>query len=312
MPTVAVTGAGGYVGGRLVQHLRREGIEVRPLVRRPVPWLQGTRALDLAVEDPDATARALEGCEAVVHLAGASEVVAAQDPDGSTASTVAAARRVALASRLAGVERLVHLSTVHVYGAALERGGAVDEEVLPAPRHPYAVARLASEHVMASAGVPLTVLRLTNSVGAPVDPRVDRWTLVAMELAAEAASGRPLVLRSSGRQWRDFIDLGDACRSLAAAAAGAVPPGTYNLGSGRSRTVLELARSLADEAGRDGVRPDVVAPGHDGPLPPEVRVEVERLAAHVPPPEVPLEASLRELLDLCRAAPRAGVPAVEG
>jgi UDP-glucose 4-epimerase len=301
---VAVTGAGGYVGGRLVAHLRAMGREVRPLARRAVPWVPDATLVDLAGDDVGEIARALRGCEAVVHLAGASEVVAARDPDGALATTVAATRRTAEAAAAAGVERFVDVSTVHVYGAALERGGPIGEAVLPQPRHPYAVARLAGEHLAAAAGVgSLVVLRLTNSVGAPADPRVDRWSLVAMDLCAQAAAGGPLRLRSSGRQWRDFVDLGEVCGVLEAAAAGGVPAGTYNLGSGRASTVLDLAGSVADAAeDRLGTRPAIEAPEHAGPLPAPVTVDVSALSRHLPTPSVPLRDSVRELLDLCIAA----------
>jgi UDP-glucose 4-epimerase len=301
---VAVTGAGGYVGGRLVAHLRAAGRPVRPLARRAVPWEPGAALVDLALAPVDEVAAALDGCAAVVHLAGASEVVAARDPDGALAGTVAATRRVAAAAAAAGVDRVVDVSTVHVYGAALEAGGTVDEAVLPQPRHPYAVARLAGEHLAAAAGVgSLVVLRLTNSVGAPVDARVDRWSLVAMDLCAQAAAGGPLRLRSSGRQWRDFVDLGEVCGVLDAAAAGAVPAGTYNLGSGRATTVLELAGVVADAAEQLlGARPSIEAPEHAGALPAPVTVDVSALARHLPTPSAPLEGSVRELLQLCIAA----------
>lgn len=311
---IAVTGAGGYVGGRLVAHLRAAGQPVRPLARGAVPWLPDAELLDLAATPVEGIAEVLRGCAAVVHLAGASEVHAARDPDGALATTVAATRRVARAAAEAGVERAVLLSTVHVYGAALERGGRVDEQTLPEPRHPYAVARLAGEHLAAAEGLrSLVVLRLTNSVGAPVDARVDRWTLVAMDLCRQAAAGGPLVLRSSGRQWRDFVDLGDVCRTIAAAAVGEVPAGVYNLGSGRARTVLELAELVADVAASAGAaRPEVQAPPHEGPLPPRVDVDVARLAQHVPVPAVPLAQSVQELIELCRAARGAGGVAVGG
>lgn len=302
---IAVTGAGGYVGGRVVQHLRSNGCTVLPLARHPVPWMPDALLLDLARSDVSAIVDALGDQVAVIHLAGASEVRASRDPDGALAETVAATRRVSQAAAQAGIPTFVYLSTVHVYGAALEGEAVVDEMSLPAPRHPYAVARLASEHLAAAAGLDsLVVLRLTNSVGAPADVRVDRWTLVANDLSRRAAAGAPLRLTSSGRQWRDFVDLGDVCRSIAAAAAGRVPPGVYNLGSGRARTVLELAEVIADVAAVDGSRSVIEAPPHYGPRPAPVQIDVSLLARHLPRPAVPLEDSVRELIDLCRAAAR--------
>lgn len=314
MGEVAVTGAGGYVGGRLVEHLRSTGAQVRPLARRDVPWMPDARLLDLAVDPAEAIGEAFDGCEAVVHLAGASEVQAARDPDGALASTVAAARRTAAAAAAAGVERFVYLSTVHVYGSSFEDGAHLDEHRVPQPRHSYAVARLAGEHLVAADGPSwLVVLRMTNSVGAPADARVDRWSLVANDLCAQAASGGPLQLRTSGQQWRDFIDLGEACRSIGAAALGEVPTGTYNLGVGHSLSVRELAECVADVAEElAGARPEVLAPPHEGPAPPRVTVDVSRLGEHTPAPSVPLEVSLRELIELCRAATAAGLEIAEG
>lgn len=304
---VAVTGAGGYVGGRLVAHLRAEGRPVRALVRRPVPWLDETTAIDLVTADARALAEALDGCAAVVHLAGASEVRFAADPDAALAETAVAAQRVARAAADAGVERVVVASTVHVYGAALRPGATVDHRTVPEPRHPYAVARLAAEHLVATSVPSPVALRLTNAVGAPVDGRVDRWTLVANELCAAAAQEEPLVLRSSGRQWRDFVDLGEVCAVLAAATDPAFPAGTYDLGSGTATTVLALAELVADVAADvTGRRPPVEAPAHDGPEPEPFGVSIAALTGLGHRPSTPLRASIEETIRACLDDPPPG------
>lgn len=301
---VAVTGAGGYVGGRACAALAAAGVSVRPMVRTPVPWVDALHVVDLAAEPVERIAEAFEGLDSVVHLAGSSEVAAARDSDGSIANTVAATRRVAEAARLAGASRLVLLSTIHVYGSSTD-GGVVTEDVLPQPRHPYSIARLAGEHVAASVpDIDLVVLRLTNSVGPPIHLDVDRWTLVANELCAQAAGGGPLVLRSSGQQWRDFVDLSEVVRVIASAATGSVPAGTYNLGSGRARTVRSVADRIAvlatETLGRE-VR--VEAPPHEGPAPEAVRVDVSRLAGHVAPPHDEIDDALRATIELCVEGP---------
>jgi nucleoside-diphosphate-sugar epimerase len=63
---IAVTGASGYVGGRILTHLRAQGLETVALVRRPAPGDQGARryALDTPLEDS-----VLDGVEMVVHAA---------------------------------------------------------------------------------------------------------------------------------------------------------------------------------------------------------------------------------------------------
>lgn len=294
---VAVTGAGGYLGSRLVAGGANR---IRALVRSRAPYLGDDQiVVDLLTGGP-ALADALAGVSAVVHLAGHNEVVAAAEPDRALTETLVASRRLAEAAAAAGVARLVYVSTVHVYGTALAPGAVVAESTPAEPRSVYAVARLASEHLLAASGVPTVVLRLTNAVGAPADPAVNRWTLVATDLCRSAVRTGELVLRSSGMQWRDFVALDDVTRIIDDCAAGAVPAGTYNLGSGSAVTVRTLAEIIQERfTVLTGNRPELLAPPPEGPADEPFRVAVDRLAAHGCAPRVPLADAVDELIHFC-------------
>ncbi|HEV7723148.1 MAG TPA: NAD(P)-dependent oxidoreductase [Iamia sp.] len=292
--SIVVTGAGGYVGGRLVDHL---GSSAVPMLRTPKPWLPDAAVVDLLHDD---LAPRFEGADAVVHLAGASEVrFGGDEAEAAHAETVETTDRVGRAARAAGVPRLVFLSTFHVYGG-LTDDGVVHERVEPHPQHLYARSRLEGERRAAGFGPDHHVtLRLTNSIGPPVHPAVDRWTLVANDLCAQAAAGGPVVLRSSGHAGRDFVDLGEVCRVIGEAATGSIPTGTYNLGSGMTTRVLDLAHLVADAAEEVlGARPPVEAPPHEGPEPPPFRVSIEALAEHVDRPDPDLRPALVATLRL--------------
>ncbi|HEY3728276.1 MAG TPA: SDR family oxidoreductase [Solirubrobacteraceae bacterium] len=302
LPKVLVTGASGYIGGRLVPTLAAAGAEVQTLIRDPALWLAAPQTVcDLCTIAPDALAAACRGAASVVHLAGEDEVLAARDPSAALGSTVVATERVAEACAAAGVRRLVYLSTVHVYGARIGEGATLSEEMRAEPRSAYAISRLASEHIVASRATgayELVILRLTNSVGAPAHPSIDRWSLVANDLARQGAVQGSLRLRSAGVQWRDFVSLRDVCATIAAACGASgdsrLPPGTYNLGSGRPATVLALARLIQEAfAAQTGARPALEVPAAPPTPPRPYRVSVDRLAAH----GVEMGLSLREAVD---------------
>ena len=265
MPGVLVTGAGGYVGSGLVGALRAEGWEVRAFVREAVPYLDVEQVVGDLGSDDRAAATACEGADVVVHLAGENEVVAARAPAAALGGTVLATERLVEAVAAADVRRLVYMSTVHVYGKRISPGVTLTEDLRPEPTAPYAVARLASEHLVAGlqgAGVETVALRLTNSMGAPADPRVERWTLVTNDLSRQGATTGTLTLRSAGTQWRDFVALRDVHRAVCGACTeDGVEPGTYNLGSGRPLTIRDMATLVQDAfEAETGTRPPLNAP----------------------------------------------------
>jgi UDP-glucose 4-epimerase len=304
---VLITGAGGYVGSRLTATLLERGLGVRAFGRERAPWLSvDQHVCDLADKRAgDKLARALDGVRTVVHLAGENEVAAAETPAAALAATVVATERVAEACATSEVERLVYVSTVHVYGARIAPGATLTEDMRPEPRAAYAIARLASEHIAASLApdsYDLVVLRLTNSVGAPYDPRVRRWTLVSNDLCRQGALTGSLKLRSSGLQWRDFVPLHDVCSALAAVCepGGSVIPGTYNLGSGRPLTVRALAEMIQDAfEQRTGRRPALLAHPPDRDAPEAYHVSVQRAVGVGLRMDGSIEDAVGETVDFC-------------
>ncbi|MDB4887041.1 MAG: NAD-dependent epimerase/dehydratase family protein, partial [Gemmatimonadetes bacterium] len=137
MRTALVTGATGQVGHHVIQRLRRDGWEVRALVRDAARAGALSRAgVTLATGDvlePTGLARAARGCDVVFHAA------AVITPRGGWEAfrrpNIEGTRNVVAAAALAGA-RLVHVSSVAVYGAAERYAhgpGAVDEDTPFAP-----------------------------------------------------------------------------------------------------------------------------------------------------------------------------------
>ena len=117
--TVLVTGATGYIGGRLVPRLLEAGHRVKVVVRTPakiagVPWLDDVEVVHSSLDDGDALREALNGVDVLYYLVHSMAAGA-----GFEAREKAMAGTAAQAAAAAGVDRIVYLGGLHPAGAEL-------------------------------------------------------------------------------------------------------------------------------------------------------------------------------------------------
>jgi predicted dehydrogenase/nucleoside-diphosphate-sugar epimerase len=161
---VLITGAGGFIGTRLAEVLSlRETWQVRALVHRPAG---AARLARLPVEmvqgdlcSAHDLARAVAGCDSVVHCAVGTEH---GNRHALYAVTVGGTEKLLAAAREAGVSRFVHLSSVGIHDAA--RPGTIDETTPVAPLRGdvYGQTKARAERAVlraAAAGLPAVILR---------------------------------------------------------------------------------------------------------------------------------------------------------
>ena len=117
--TVLVTGATGYIGGRLVPKLLEAGHTVKVLVRSPdkiagVPWRDQVEVVESSLDDGGALRKALDGVDVFYYL-----VHSMAAGSGFEAKEQAMARTAAEAAAAAGVGRIVYLGGLHPTGVEL-------------------------------------------------------------------------------------------------------------------------------------------------------------------------------------------------
>ena len=139
---IIVTGASGFIGRALVEHLVSSGRHVVAVARRDVGFTQA----EVVVEPADIAGNAelrrrLGECDCIVHLAARAHCAG---PDSAFEPDVALAASLARLAATAGVRRFVHLSSIGVLGPST-RGAAFTETSTPAPREPYARSKLRAE-----------------------------------------------------------------------------------------------------------------------------------------------------------------------
>jgi len=281
--TALVTGGAGFIGSHLVEALLADGCRVTVLDdlssgnERNLPVSSGRlRFVRGDIRDRSAVADAMDGCEAVFHLAAVVSVPkTTQDPIGSAEVNEIGSLNVLEAARGAGVQRFVFASSSAVYGDDLRLPKREDME--PKPLTPYAVQKLAVEyHARVYSdlyGLPAASLRFFNVFGPRQDPS-SPYSGVISVFMTRALSGEAPVINGDGRQSRDFVFVGDVVRALIGAATSPCAPGrVFNVGTGRSVTINQLWEVVAALSG------STAEPVHGPPRPGDVPQSVSAIDA---------------------------------
>lgn len=252
---VLVTGGAGFIGSNLVRRLAASGDAIRVIDNMSTGTLDNLQNVEGAVEiiagdiaDITAVRSAVRGVEIVFHLAALPSVArSVVDPITTHSVNVDGTLNVLLASREAGVRRIVYASSSSVYG---DTPTLPKHEDMPAsPMSPYAASKLAGEaYCRAFArvyGMETLSLRFFNVFGPRQDP-TSQYAAVIPSFIGRMLGGDPPEIYGDGHQSRDFTFVGNAVEAcILAGSAGPKGVGeSFNVGCGGRTTLLDLVQAI--------------------------------------------------------------------
>jgi NAD dependent epimerase/dehydratase len=252
---ILVTGADGFIGSHLVEHLAGRGHDVRAFVFYNSigsrGWLDGA-ALGKNVEffagdirDAASVRTALRGCQVVMHLAALISIpYSYQAPESFIDTNIRGTLNVLQAARELEVEKVVHTSTSEVYGTA--RFVPITEEHPLQGQSPYSASKIAADQMAiayySSFDVPVAIMRPFNTYG----PRQSARAVVPTAITQIAAGKRVLRLGAL-HPTRDFNYVGDTVRAFVATAESDASAGeVINIGSNFEVSIGDTVRLIAE------------------------------------------------------------------
>jgi dTDP-L-rhamnose 4-epimerase len=306
MSRVLITGGAGFIGSHLADLMLQRGYDVRvfdslnaqihgPDGLRPDYLNKDVELQHGDIRDQIQVHRALQGVDAVVHLAAAVGVGQSMYEIADYVAINDLGTAILLQALLKQpVGRLVVASSMSVYGEGLARTAqgrtvepgerpveqlrrgrwepegpdgeplipvATPENKSPVLSSVYALNKFTQERLCLLFGraydVPTTALRFFNVYGTR-QALSNPYTGVLAIFASRLLNGRSPLIFEDGQQRRDFVHVRDVARACLAALRSPGSAGhAINVGSGVSRTVEEVARALAKAVGRPDRHPQV-------------------------------------------------------
>ncbi|HQX81498.1 MAG TPA: SDR family oxidoreductase [Vicinamibacterales bacterium] len=299
MSLYLVTGGAGFIGSHLVEALLKRGDQVRVVdnfstgKRENVP--AGVDVIEGDLADDGVAVRAVVGCDYVLHQAAIPSVPrSVKDPLGTHRANVDGTMQLLVASRDAGVKRLVFAGSSSTYGnsAVLPKR----EDMRPSPITPYALQKYIGEQYCqlftSLYGLETVTTRYFNVFGPRQAPDSPYSGVISLFIKALLAGQSPLI-HGDGRQTRDFTYVANVVDGvLRAATAEGVSGEVINVATGGRISLLELVRAVQLILGSDK------APTFDPPREGDVKdsqadiFKARKMLGY--DPSVPFEDGLRQ------------------
>jgi UDP-glucose 4-epimerase len=250
MTKVLITGGAGFIGSHLCEGLIARGLEVRVLDNLSYgrrEWVPAAAEfMEGDIRDLDTCRRATDGMHGIFHLAAMSRSGPSQEQiELCTASNILGTQNMLLAARDAGAKRFIYSGSSTYYG---NRTPPHRESDPPDLLNIYGLTKRVGEQytLLFDSGfdLPSVVLRYFNVYG-PRQPETGAYALVLGIFLSRAAAGQVLEIHGDGRQRRDFVHVRDVVAANIAAYESDVRGEVFNVGSGTSLSVKELADMIS-------------------------------------------------------------------
>ena len=259
---VLVTGADGFIGSHLVEHLVSSGNDVRAFCQYNSAgswgWLDHSELLASKeievvlgdVRDQTSVYQAMAGCQTVYHLAALIAIPYSYvAPKSYVDTNIHGTLNIVQAARDLSVERVIHTSTSETYGTA--QFVPITEDHPLVGQSPYSASKIGADQIalsyFRSFDLPLTILRPFNTYG----PRQSNRAVIPT-IITQIAAGKNEIKLGSLSPTRDFNFVYDTCAAFMAVASSDKTIGrTLNAASNFEISIGDTARLIADVMGAD-------------------------------------------------------------
>jgi GDP-4-dehydro-6-deoxy-D-mannose reductase len=251
---VLVTGASGFAGSHLLEHLAASHDVVGWARSTPPPEVASlARWQRIDLLDRDAVNAAIRELEpaSIFHCAGFPQVAESWgDTTAPLAVNVLGTHRLIDAVRLAATPcRLLVTGSAHVYAPSTK---PITETHPVGPASPYALSKLAQEQLVLRAaaedGIDVVVTRSFNHTGARQKPSFVAPSIARQIALIERGQLEPVIRVGNLDAERDLLDVRDAARAYVALMEAGVSKTVYNVASGVSRPVRAILDALLSRA----------------------------------------------------------------
>jgi|YelNatPaOPRAMG01_1025707.scaffolds.fasta_scaffold57809_3 UDP-glucose 4-epimerase len=272
MSKILVTGGAGFIGSHVVKMLLERGHEVTVLDNLTTGKME--RLLDVIdkitfvkgdILDENLIKKIIKGFDAVVHLAALISVDESfEKPYLYYLVNSIGTQKLLQRSVEASVDKFVFTSSCAVYGDPIAL--PIKESHPTNPLSPYAKSKLYAEKyckLCAEANnIKIITFRLFNVYGPSQD--LNPYAGVIAQFAKRIRNGNPPIIYGSGDQTRDFIFVEDVARYITIALE-TTARGVFNIGSGSSTSIKQLAELILEIMERNDL-PPVFAPRRHGDI----------------------------------------------
>ena len=259
--TVLVTGAGGFIGSHLTEHLVELGVNVKAFVRYnsrndwgllellPKEKLNKIEVVMGDLKDADAVRQVVKGVDIIFHLGSLIAIPYSYiHPRETIETNILGTLNVLMAAKENGIEKLIHTSTSEVYGTA--RYVPIDEEHPLQGQSPYSASKIGADKIAESFycafDLPVAIIRPFNTYGPRQSARAVIPTIITQALTKEK------IFLGSLHPTRDYTYIKDVVEGFIKVAESSKSVGeVINIGSNFEISIGDLANKIISLAGKN-------------------------------------------------------------
>lgn len=248
MNKIFVTGGAGFIGSNLVKLLSENKFSITVYDNLSSGYLEninGIKNIQFINGDILDKVNLIESSknhDAIIHMAAnIGNIKSISDPQFDSTVNVIGTLNILEASRINNIKKIVYSSSAAIFGELLYQ--PIDEKHPLEPDSPYGVSKLAAEkHCLwfgRHYGIKVISLRYFNVYG--INQRYDAYGNVIPIWSKLMLEGKPIIIFDDGNQTRDFINVSDVAMANYLSIFNDDIEGCFNLGSGDSITINQLA-----------------------------------------------------------------------